>query len=51
MIQEGGLSGIVSILMEDDMRMMKGKLKDGWLSVVQRGDLETLFIIRFINLD
>ena len=51
MILEVGLSGIVSFLPEDVIKMMKDKLKDGSHFVVQGEDFEILFIIKYLNQD
>ena len=51
MIQEVGLSGIVNILMAEDMKMMKDKLKDGLHFVDLEGGLEILSTIKYLNRD
>ena len=49
MILEVGLSGIVSFLMADAIKMMKDKSKDGLLFVVLGEGFEILFTIKYLN--
>ena len=51
MTQEVGLSGTVNNLMEEVMKMMKDKLKDGLHFVDLQGGFEILSTIKYLNLD
>ena len=46
MIPGDGLNGIVSIFSVEDIQMIKGRSRDGWLSVDQGEDGEILFTIK-----
>ena len=49
MTQEAGLSGIASIIWDEGMKMMIGKLSDGWRFVDQKAGGEIEFMPKFMR--